>query len=246
MTTAKRPASYGPVQMSAYLGICQWQVERAVNLGLIPAPDRSPRRWSTAVVDGVQARLEEVLARVGTVPDVGAVRAAEVLAERLGVDVEPDTVIELARKGLLAEAGDYKSHPLYSGLDLDAFDDRQALATAAHDGRMLTADAASDYLKIRRSDFDHLTRTRWLEPARYGLSAWSRRRDRPDVPLYRAGDLDVLAHHPAIDWDAVRATPKGRPSPLSRLTRHATDSADVDDSASDVTPAGRQGTSVLA
>ncbi|MGO4636102.1 hypothetical protein AB4225_35065 [Streptomyces sp. 2RAF24] len=40
----------------------------------------------------------------------------------------------------------------------------------------------------------------------------------PSVPLYRLGDLDVLLAHPAIDWQEIRATPKGRPSALARLT----------------------------
>jgi hypothetical protein len=48
-------------------------------------------------------------------------------------------------------------------------------------------------------------------------SSWQRRRSVPQVPLFRSADLDVLLVHPAIDWDAVRSTPAGRPSPLARL-----------------------------
>jgi hypothetical protein len=33
-----------------------------------------------------------------------------------------------------------------------------------------------------------------------------------------AGRGRVPVTHPGIDWDAVRATPAGRPSPLARLT----------------------------
>jgi hypothetical protein len=41
----------------------------------------------------------------------------------------------------------------------------------------------------------------------------------PAVALYRTGDRDVLLAHPAIGWEAVRVTPRGRPSPLANLTR---------------------------
>ncbi|MFI1331008.1 hypothetical protein ACH4U7_12885 [Streptomyces sp. NPDC020845] len=37
------------------------------------------------------------------------------------------------------------------------------------------------------------------------------------MALYRLADLELLLAHPAIDWDEIRTTPKGRPSPLARL-----------------------------
>jgi hypothetical protein len=43
------------------------------------------------------------------------------------------------------------------------------------------------------------------------------RREAPIVSLYRTGDLDALLADPAIDWGAVRSTPKGRRSPLASL-----------------------------
>jgi hypothetical protein len=39
------------------------------------------------------------------------------------------------------------------------------------------------------------------------------------MPLFRTGDLDILLTHPAIDWPQVRATPRGRRSPLAALSR---------------------------
>ncbi|MEU6236680.1 hypothetical protein [Kitasatospora sp. NPDC047058] len=41
------------------------------------------------------------------------------------------------------------------------------------------------------------------------------------MPLFRRGNLDVLLAHPGIDWEAVRATARGQPSPLARLTTRA-------------------------
>ncbi len=46
------------------------------------------------------------------------------------------------------------------------------------------------------------------------------------VPLYRTGDLEDLAAHPGIDWQAIRSTPKGRRSPLAGLRRAAADSGE--------------------
>lgn len=60
--------------------------------------------------------------------------------------------------------------------------------------------------------------TSWLRPATYVHGRYQPRRTAPAVALYRLGDLDVLLAHPAIDWEEVPATPKGRPSALARLT----------------------------
>jgi hypothetical protein len=218
MTTTKRPSSYGPIQLCEHLGIAQWQLERAVEMGLVPHADRSPRRWSTPVADDVQARLEEILTAIGTVSNRGGILAAEYLADKFGPRVSPDTVAELSRMGHLAEVGDYKGHPLYSGRDLEAFTDVDALAAAADRGRLMMTDPAAAYLGCRPSDFGHLVRAHWIEPAKWVHGEWDRR-DHPTVALYRKHDLDVLLAHPAIDWDAVRAVPKGGRSPFASLAR---------------------------
>src|SRR5437016_5945062 len=74
---------------------------------------------------------------------------------------------------------------------------------------------------IRRSDLNHLTRSKVLTPAKHVRGPWDRR-DTVSVPLYRTGDLDQLAARPGIDWAAVRATPPGRRSPLKRLAEAET------------------------
>jgi hypothetical protein len=158
----------------------------------------------------------EIRAAAGAVPDLGAVRAAEVLTKRPGVTVTGDGVAELARRGLLRACGDYKGWPLYDGQALEAFTDAAAATGATLAGKLRTADESAAYLRIRRSDLNHLVRAGLLTPAGWGHGPFDRR-GTFSVPLYRTGDLDSLAARPDIDWDAVRAAPAGRRSPLAAL-----------------------------
>ncbi|MEU8764623.1 hypothetical protein [Streptomyces sp. NPDC048659] len=96
--------------------------------------------------------------------------------------------------------------------------DQAALDKARHDGRLLDRHTAAHHLGIRDSDLAHLTRARWLLTAFHVRSGHQPRRAAPSVPLYRLDYLDALLAHPAIDWDTVQATPKGRASVLARLT----------------------------
>lgn len=218
MAARRRPADYGPIQILDRLRLSTWQVDRAMEDGLLARPDRPRGRWSAAVVDAALERREEIVARAGSVPDLGAGRASDLLADRFGLDVPASVLLELDRRGLVPCVGDYKGHPLYCGRALEAFTDRVALEDALRAGNLHTAEQAATYLSVRRSDLDHLTRSGWLEAVTRVHSGWQRRREAPAVPLYRTGDLDVLLAHPAIDWDDVRATPRGRPSPLAHLT----------------------------
>ena len=216
--TAPRKArrDFGPVQLADHLGLARWQLDRALAGGLIPGPDRPRRRWPAAAADTALAGIEAIRAAAGTIPDVGAVRAAEILSGRLGFAMTADRAGELARRGLLPVTGSYKDHALYDGRALDAFTDHVAAASAAWAGQLRTAGQAAAYLKVRRSDLAHLTRPGILRPARYGRPAWDRR-DEASVPLYRTGDLDALAARPDIDWAAVRATPPRHRSPLAAI-----------------------------
>jgi hypothetical protein len=147
-------------------------------------------------------------------PALGAFRAAELLTGQLGIDVTPEGVRELARQGLIPRAGTYKGWPLYDQAALEAFADKQAAAGAARAGKLRTADQAAAYLKVRRADLNHLIRCKALKPAGHAPNPNNRR---CDIPLYRTGDLDALLARQDIDWAAVRATPRGRPSPLIRV-----------------------------
>ena len=212
--TARR--NYGPVQLATYLGLEQWQFPRARGAGLIPAPDRARGRWSAAVADDALARIDQIRAVAGSVPDLGAVRSAEVLSVRLGTVVTGNGVEELARRGLIPIAGHYKSYPLYDGQALEAFADAAAIE-ATWAGHLRTADQSASYLRIRRSDLDHLVRAGLLAPVSWGHGPFDRR-DTFSVPLYRIGDLDDLAARPDINWVAVRAVRAGRRSLLAALS----------------------------
>ena len=99
MTAQQRArAGYGPVQLAAHLGLERWQLSRAVQAGLVPGPDRAGGRWSAAAAAAALARAGQIRAAAGSVPDLGAVRAAGVLSFRLGVPVTADGVEELARR----------------------------------------------------------------------------------------------------------------------------------------------------
>jgi hypothetical protein len=212
---------YGPIQLAAFLGLAQWRLDRARAAGLIPGPDRPRGRWSAAVAAAALARAGEISAAAGGVPDLGAVRAAGLLTGRLGVEVTGDGVAELARRGLLRVAGQYKGWPLYDGRALEVFADTGAAVDATRAGQLRTAGESAVYLRIRRSDLDHLIRCRLLRPARHRRGPWDRR-GTCSVPLYRTGDLDRLLARPGIDWAAVRSTPPGRRSPLADLARAET------------------------
>ncbi|MGR6924229.1 hypothetical protein ACU635_59050 [[Actinomadura] parvosata] len=186
---------YGPIQLCTALGLFQWQFERGLRAGLIP--EREAAGWPAAVVDELRGRADEIRQATGAVPDMGAHRAAALLADRFpDLQVTPDAVAELARRTLIPEVGDYKGHPLYCGRTLETFADREALERAIRDGELRTADEVAAYLRVRRSDVDHLVNAGWLEAAGWGMGPFQRRSARPRVPLYRTADLDVLAAHP--------------------------------------------------
>ena len=211
-----RRRDYGPVQLATFLGLEPWQLARAREADLIPGPDRSRGRWSAEIAAAARDRIGQIVAAAGAIPDLGATRAAEILSARLGVIVTPDGVRELARRGLLAQAGWYKDWPVYDGRAIEAFTDCEAAEEASRAGQLRTADNAAAYLRIRRADFEHLTRAALLTPTAWGRGPWDSK-SQFSVPLYRTGDLDDLAANADLGWAAVRATGPGRRSPLAKL-----------------------------
>jgi hypothetical protein len=212
------PRRFGPVQLANYLSLEQWQLDRAVSDGLIPGPDRSRGRWSAPMADAALAGIAVIRAAAGSIPDLGAVRAAGVLSRRLGLEVTADGVEELARRDLLPVTGSYKQHALYDGRALEAFTDTRAAAEATRTDQLRTAGQAAAYLRIRRSDLNHLTRSGVLTSVKYGHGPWDRRNE-ASVPLYRTGDLDQLTARPDIDWAAVRANSPRPAFPACRSRR---------------------------
>ena len=204
---------YGPVQLAEFLGLGRWQLDRALTDGLIPGPDTRNGKWSSAAAQEAAARLKDIRAAVGGIPDLGAIRAAEVLTERLGTPVTSDGVTELARRGLIPVAGHYKGFALYDGRALEAFTDASAAAEATRAGQLRTAGQSAAYLRIRRADLDHLIRAGLLTPAGWAHGPFDRR-DTRSVPLYRTADLDDLegiVTASGIDWDAGARHAEGTP-----------------------------------
>ncbi|KJE19471.1 hypothetical protein FF36_06243 [Frankia torreyi] len=60
---------FGPVQLARWLGMKEWQLRRAQNLGLIPPPDLHAHRWSHALARTLPDRVEQILAEVGERPE---------------------------------------------------------------------------------------------------------------------------------------------------------------------------------
>jgi len=173
-----------------------WQFEAAVRRGLLPGAERGGR-WPAEVIEDAVQRLPQILAAVGDQPAVGANRAAERLADRLGVDVDRVDVDALSEQGLLPEAGEYKGWPLYDAVDLDELADRHGdLITAMVAERIAWVEtslhpiAARDRLGLRRDEFDKAVAERKVQPGRLGRFA--------------IADLDALAADEDL-VDAIRA-----------------------------------------
>jgi hypothetical protein len=187
----RRRSDYGPVQLSVTsLGLELWQFARARQAGLIPCPDRPRNRWSAQVAGAALARAREIRQAAGSIPDVGAVRAAEVLSTRLGAVVTGDGVAELARRGLLPVTGSFKGWPLYDGRALEAFTGTAAAVDATWAGHLRTAGQSAAYLRIRRTDLNHLTRAGLLTPTSWGHGPFDPR-DRPSGPPHPSLNFDL-------------------------------------------------------
>lgn len=216
--SVKTPSSFGSRQFSVFLGIPEWQFERAVRIGQVPGPDRARRRWSRAAAEATRERLAQITAAAGAVPDMGASRAAEYLTDRLGADITADAVAEMGRQGGLRTVVLYKGHPVYDGRDLEAVTDPAAAREAGRVGRQLMRAEVAEQLGVREVDVRHLDRAGYLPPIRHVRSSWQRRREEPRVPLYRLGDVLALQDRDDIDWKAVHSAVKpGGRSPFAGL-----------------------------
>jgi len=228
-TTSDTPAGpvfrsrYGPQQLRDLLGLAEFQHERAMQTGIIPRPDAAGAKWSGKVALQLYADRVGIRRHAGSVPDLGAERAADLLTARLGVQVEPHAVHELGRQGRILIVGYYKDHPLYCGRTLETWQGIDEIEQANTVGERLTADRAANRLGIRKSDFAHLVRLGWIKPVAWGRGPYTAKSYSPDVPLYRAGDITDLLQDPAIDWDAARAVPAGKRSTLAALPARNTD-----------------------
>lgn len=102
--------------------------------------------------------------------------------------------------------------------------------------RLIGPDQAAEHLEIRRTDFEYVLAAGWLAPVQWVRSQISGRRW-VDVGLYRTADVEAVLDVPGVDWEQVRATKPGQPSPLREFAALPTDrgtlvrgfAADLDD-----------------
>lgn len=185
------PADFGPIQAPRHLGIPVWKFDAAVRRGLIDGSG-PVGRWSAAAIADAKARLPEILAAVGDQAPIGAGRAADRIAERLGdrldaaVGVEADEVDQLADRGLLTAVDEYKGRPLYDAIDLDQAADQHAdliaeLAAARHAWQTASLHPyqAQERLRWTRDEFTRVVKERGIEAGRFGR--------------YAAADIEALA-----------------------------------------------------
>jgi hypothetical protein len=212
---------YYESQLAQRLKLPITMVRSAIHAGAIPAPE-ADGCWPRATVDELKSKRAEIEAAAGG-PMISGQQAGRVFEGLLGL--EPDSVkvfqiLQLIDRGLLhqlaasAEAGTVVAEQLVEEAAAHP-DIRRFLAEDAP----LGPDQAATRLGIRRADWDHVVRAGWASPAqwvevRFGTS----KAGAVTVPLYRTGDVDaVVGAHPEVDWDAVRATPRGRRSLLLKL-----------------------------
>lgn len=217
--TASTSRTFGPVQLARHCGLSSWHVDYARADGLLPDPDRAGDRWSAAAAERARERAAEVLARYGPEHPIGAARAATRLTTRTGFEITGDDITRLADSGHLTAVDEYKGHPLYAIPALDNLTSdtlRQIIDERHHDGdQTLGPEQAAARLRIRRIDFDYCRAAGWITPIQHvsATAGWS---TPIDVPLYRTSEVDALLERPEVDWDTVRASVKGSPSPLRR------------------------------
>lgn len=217
-----RLAEYHPCQAASLLHVTDAQFTWARHAKLIPLPDASEKTWLRATVEAMDA---EKIRRALPQP-VTAGMAADLIAASLGLpnpplgkpNVKPWTVDRLVNRGLLVRLA-------YSPTEVNPAqvarlclrkDIWQLLAAETP----LGPDQSAARLGIRRSDWDHIVRLKWIEPA-----SWQRvqfgtsKAGAVDVPIYRGGDVDAIpGKRRRVDWEQLRGLGKGQRSPLAKLT----------------------------
>lgn len=224
-----RLAHYTRDQMAGRLrrqGFPAWQIERAFALNAMPAPDASEGRWSAALVDALTESWDDwIVTWTGAEEPVSSSAYAQALARATGLDLRGDHVRGLDRRGLLYEAGrsPYHDVALYDLREIPRLAALPNLAVMTAEDTLLGPESASERLGVRRTDFNHCLRLRWITCTER-VETKAEWRQILDVALYRTADVDALparAAEAGIDWDTVRAAPSGSRSPLARISTPA-------------------------
>lgn len=97
----------------------------------------------------------------------------------------------------------------------------EALNARVDADRLIGPEQAATRLEIRRVDWDYLVAAGLIAHREINTMPTGRYKT-VQVPMFLTRDVDELREHPAVDFEQVRATPPGRPSPLRALARRPT------------------------
>ncbi|WP_019635110.1 3'-5' exonuclease [Actinomadura atramentaria] len=110
--------------------------------------------------------------------------------------------------------------------DIAHLTDDQDLVDDVRRARLVGPETAATRMEIRRRDFDYVRAAGWVRVATW-MEMKVGVRKTVQVPLFRVGDIEDALQTPGVDWEAVRATRPGEPSPLREWTRLPIKRADV-------------------
>jgi Exonuclease len=148
----------------------------------------------------------------------GSRRAAALLTELTGTQIWATDVEELVHAEVLDWTDRFKGHRLVDVAAVHELATRPDFADLLTEHRLLSTSQAAEYLQIRPSDFEYVTAAGWINPFRLRTRIVGRRKQ-VQFPVFRRSQLDAVKDLPGVDWEAVYATPKGRPSPLREYVR---------------------------
>ena len=216
-----RLTEYHPCQAAKLLHVTDAQFTWARHAKLVPPPDATEKTWLRATVEAMDpAKIERALPQ-----PVTAGQAADLIAASLGLPNPPRgrpvvkawTVERLAARGLLLRLS-------WSPLEVNPAQVarlclRKGIWDLLAEETPLGPDQSAARLGIRRSDWDHIVRLKWVKPVdwrkvQFGTS----KAGAVDVPIFRSGDVDAIPRqHRTVDWKQLRGLGKGRRSPLAQL-----------------------------
>ncbi|MGW5851999.1 hypothetical protein ACWFQ8_29315 [Streptomyces sp. NPDC055254] len=221
-----RLTEYDERQAAGRLRVAITAFRWAIHAGIAPRPDASEWKWSRTAVEAMDR--DAIAAGLPGEPLSGR-QAADRIAEALGtpnIPGEPPAVTAFVVRrfmaaGLLTELSANPDGSLVHPSQVAEVCARPDLAELVAGASPLGPDQAAARLGVRRSDWDHMVRLKWIAPAEWReVQFGTSRAGAVDVPMYRVADVDALpAAHPEVDWPALRAVEKGRRSPLAAVAR---------------------------
>jgi hypothetical protein len=216
-----RLAEYYPFQAAKLLHVTEAQFTWACHAKLVPPPDATEKTWLRATVEAMDpAKIVRALPH-----PVTASGAADLIAASLGIpnpplgkpNVKPFTVERFVRRGLLLRLA-------YNPIEVNPVQVarlclRKNIWDLIAEETPLGPDQSAARLGIRRADWDHIVRLKWIEPVEWrSVQFGTSKAGAVDVPIYRGGDVDALpSRRRKVDWEQLRGLSKGQRSPLAKL-----------------------------